>query len=243
MVADRAGTRDFSGAGEMLLIDKPLDWTSFRVVRRVRTLFNAAKAGHAGTLDPRATGLMIVCTGKQTKKMNQYVDLDKEYVGTFELGVRTASHDSETPILEQRDFSAVTLNSIRSVAEGFVGRQLQRPPMYSAAKHHGKPLYAYARKGRTVEREPKEIEIQEFEISSFAPPFVEFRVVCSKGTYVRTLVDDVGAALGCGATLRSLRRTRIGPFHVKDALSIDDLTTLSAEVLAEQRRYETGISA
>ncbi len=243
MFADRTATWDFSGTGVMLLIDKPLDWTSFRVVRRIRALFHAAKAGHAGTLDPRATGLLIVCTGKKTKTMHQYTDLDKEYVGTFELGVRTASHDSETAIIERRDYSAVTLDSLRSIAESFVGRQLQRPPMYSAAKHQGKPLYKYARKGQIVEREPKEIEIGEFEIASFAGPLVEFRVVCSKGTYVRSLVDDIGNALGCGATLRSLRRTRIGPYRVEDAFSIDDLAALSAEVLSEQRSYETGISA
>jgi tRNA pseudouridine55 synthase len=234
---------DFKGSGEMLLIDKPLDWSSFRVVRRVRTLFNVPKAGHAGTLDPKATGLLIVCTGKQTKMMNQYVGFDKEYVGAFELGVRTASHDSETEILERRDYSAVTLDSLRSAAEKFVGRQLQRPPMYSAAKHHGKPLYIYARKGKTIEREPKEIEILEFEIRSFASPLVEFRVVCSKGTYVRSLVDDLGGALGCGATLRALRRTRIGPFHVEDALTVDELEMLSVELVSEQRIYETGVPA
>jgi len=243
MLGNRTGAWDFSGAGEMLLIDKPLNWTSFRVVQRVRTLFRASKVGHAGTLDPKATGLLIVCTGKQTKTMNRYVDLDKEYLGTFELGVRTASHDSETEILERRDFSGVTLEALRSAAKRFVGSQLQRPPMYSAAKHHGKPLYTYARKGRTIEKEPREIEVSEFEIASFTPPFVEFRIVCSKGTYVRSLVDDVGSALECGATLKNLRRTRIGPYHVEDAYSIESLGALSAEVQPEQEAYETGVSA
>ena len=226
----------------MLLIDKPLDWTSFGVVHRVRTLLRGAKVGHAGTLDPKATGLLIICTGKRTKTMSQFVDLEKEYVGTFELGVRTPSHDSETAVLERRDPSAVTVEALRSVAESFVGKQLQRPPMYSAVKHRGKPLYIYARKGRTVQKEPRQVEILQFEIKSFEPPLAEFRVVCSKGTYVRSLVDDIGVALGCGATLRSLRRTRIGPYRVEDALSIDDLSS-RVGVLPEQRIYDTGLSA
>jgi tRNA pseudouridine55 synthase len=238
MAIGRTVKSEPTGEGTMLLIDKPLDWTSFDVVHRVRSLLKGAKVGHAGTLDPKATGLLIVCTGRRTKTMNQFVDLEKEYVGAFELGVRTASHDSETDALERRDPSAVTLEALRSVAARFVGKQLQRPPMYSAVKHQGKPLYIYARKGRTVQKEPREVEILQFEIRSFAPPMAEFRVVCSKGTYVRSLVDDVGAALGCGATLRSLRRTRIGPYRVEDALSIEDLSSLSVDVPSEQRTYD-----
>ncbi len=209
--------------GEILLIDKPLDWTSFDVVKRIRWTFNVAKAGHAGTLDPKATGLLIVCTGKQTKNIGQFVGLEKEYTGTLELGVRTPSYDSETEVIERRPFSDVTLEMIQNEANDFLGKQLQTPPMYSAVKHQGKPLYKFARKGKSVEREPKEIEIREFEIVNFLPPQIEIRIVCSKGTYIRSLVDELGLRLGCGATLRSLRRTRIGPYHVSHAMTIEQL--------------------
>ena len=232
--------RDFNGAGEVLLVDKPLDWTSFDVVRRVSVALGIKKAGHAGTLDPKATGLMILCTGKKTKSLNQFVGLDKEYVGKFELGVRTPSFDSETEVMERSDYSSVTLETLRSVAKVFVGRQLQKPPMYSAAKHHGKPLYKYARKGKTLERASKEIEISEFEICSFTPPLVEFRVACSKGTYIRSLVDDVGTALGCGASLRSLRRTRIGPFRIGDAFTMQQLESIKQEFArSRQENHES----
>lgn len=226
---------DFNGAGEMLLVDKPLDWTSFHVVKKVRFLFQASKVGHAGTLDPKATGLLIVCTGKKTKTFDQFVGLEKEYIGTFELGIRTPSYDTETEIIERKDFSGVTLDQLKEAASRFVGKQLQKPPMYSAAKYNGKPLYKFARKGRTVERQAKEIEITQFEIVSFALPMVEFRVVCSKGTYIRSLVDDLGQVLNCGAVLKSLRRTRIGGFHVNDALSIEELERLCDRVRGQKR--------
>lgn len=212
--------------GEVLFIDKPLDWTSFDVVKRIRWTFNIAKVGHAGTLDPKATGLLIVCTGKQTKNIDQFVGLEKEYIGTLELGVRTPSYDSETAVIERRPFLDVTLEKIQQTADEFRGKQLQTPPMYSAVKHRGKPLYKFARKGKSVEREPKEIEIKEFEITNFHVPKVDVRIVCSKGTYIRSLVDELGLRLGCGATLRSLRRTRIGPYHVSQALTIDQLENL-----------------
>ncbi|MEK6754856.1 MAG: tRNA pseudouridine(55) synthase TruB, partial [Bacteroidota bacterium] len=190
----------------------------------------------------KATGLLILCTGKQTKSLSQFTGLDKEYVGTFELGVRTPSLDSETEVVERFDYSAVTIDGLRSTARTFIGKQQQKPPMYSAAKYGGKPLYKYARQGRTLDRASKEIEVSEFEIRSFASPLVEFRVVCSKGTYVRSLVDDLGTALGCGASLRALRRTRIGPFRVEGALSIQELESLKHETTTQQHpNHETCI--
>ena len=143
---------DFTGEGEVLFIDKPLDWTSFDVVKKVRILFDVQKVGHAGTLDPKATGLLIVCTGKKTKSIEQFVGLEKEYIGTCEIGVRTPSFDTETAVHEWKDSSAVTEKQIKEVAQSFFGKQLQIPPMYSAVKYGGKPLYQYARAGRTVER-------------------------------------------------------------------------------------------
>ena len=221
---------DFDGEGEMLLIDKPLDWTSFQVVKEVRNLFGIRKVGHAGTLDPRATGLLILCTGKQTKSFDQMSAMEKEYTGTFELGIRTPSFDLETGVTERAECSTVTSEQIRHVAMGFVGAQLQTPPMYSAVKYHGKPLYKYARKGRTVERAPKEIDISELDIVSFDTPVVRFRVVCSKGTYIRSLIHDIGERLGCGATLTSLRRTRIGEHRIEHAMTIEELEALRDEL-------------
>lgn len=210
-------------AGEVLLIDKPLDWTSFDVVKRIRWTYHLQKAGHAGTLDPKASGLLIVCTGKMTKEIERFVGLEKEYLGTMELGVRTPSFDSETEVSERRPFEHVSREQMEEVAKGFLGRQFQTPPMYSAVKHRGRPLYKLARRGKSIEREAKEIEVREFEILQFKSPFVDFRIVCSKGTYIRSLVDDAGVKVGCGATLRSLRRTRIGPYHVRDAITIEQL--------------------
>ena len=212
------------GRGEILLLDKPLDWTSFDVVKRVRSILQIRRIGHAGTLDPKATGLLIVCTGRQTKNIHEFVGLEKEYVGTMELGVITPSFDSETEPTERRSWSDVTREKIEEASLKFVGRQLQVPPMYSASKYGGKPLYKYARKGRTVPREPKEIEVADFEIRNVVLPFVDFRITCSKGTYIRSLVHELGQALGCGATLRALRRTRIGAHTVEAAMTLEELS-------------------
>ena len=228
--------------GEILLIDKPLGWTSFDVVKRIRWSFDLEKVGHAGTLDPKATGLLIVCTGKKTKAIGRFVGLEKEYIGTLELGIRTPSHDTETEVTEQRPFGDVTMEKLRTAVEKFLGKQLQKPPMYSAVKYGGKPLYKYARKGRSVEREPKEVEVCEFAITGFEPPRADFRIVCSKGTYVRTLVDDLGQKLGCGATLLALRRTRIGQYHVSQAMTVEQLentrgaTVVNHSGVAHERR-------
>ena len=209
--------------GSMLLIDKPVGITSFDVIYRLRRWHGVEKAGHAGTLDPLASGLLIVCMGKETKNLHRFSDLEKEYFGTIELGLRTPSFDMETEVSERIDASGVTRDALDSVITRFVGRQLQMPPMYSAAKHKGKPLYKYARRGKVLERKPKEIEIRELVVSRFAPPLVEFSVVCTKGTYIRSLANDIGAALGCGAVLKALRRTRIGTFRVEDAVTLEQL--------------------
>lgn len=209
--------------GSVLLIDKPVGITSFDVIYRLRRWHGVVKAGHAGTLDPLASGLLIVCMGKETKNIHRFSDLDKEYVGTMELGIQTPSFDMETGVTQRMDASGVTIDAINSTFEKFVGRQLQMPPMYSAVKHHGKPLYKYARRGKILERKSKEIEIRELVVTRFASPNVEFRVLCTKGTYIRSLANDIGAALGCGAALTALRRTRIGEYRVEDAVTLDQL--------------------
>ncbi len=211
----------------MLLVDKPLDWTSFDVVNRVRQLFHVKKVGHAGTLDPKATGLLIICTGKKTKTIDEFSGLEKEYEGMMELGASTPSLDSETEISERKEFSSISEEHVKEVMQSFIGKQLQIPPMYSAVKHSGKPLYKFARKGRTIEREPREIFISDIEITAVQLPLVHFRIVCSKGTYIRALVDDCGKKLGCGAYLKELRRTRIGHYSVADALQIPRLHELA----------------
>lgn len=221
---------DCNGAGEIILVDKPLGWSSFDVVKKMRSLLQAKKIGHAGTLDPQATGLLLVCTGPKTKSVERFAGQEKEYTGAMELGVQTESYDSETKSVASGDSSGVSVALLESTAKTFLGKQLQKPPMFSAAKYGGKPLYYYARKGRTVERAGKEIEVREFRIEGFSAPVVEFRIVCSKGTYIRSLVHDFGIALGCGATLRSLRRTRIGAYRIEDALTLDELVSVKAEV-------------
>jgi len=223
--------------GTVLLVDKPVGMTSFDVIYRLRRWCGIKRAGHAGTLDPNASGLLIVCVGRQTKRFEEYAGLDKEYVGTFQLGIKTPSFDMETEISERNDCSSVTEERLRSVVSTFVGKQLQTPPMYSAAKYRGKPLYKYARSGKTLERKEKEITVQELSITEFALPVVGFRVVCSKGTYVRSLVHDIGIGLGCGAVLTSLRRTRIGPYRVEDATTVAQLEQSGRTLLGESNGY------
>ena len=213
--------------GEMLLVDKPRGWTSFDVVNKIRGLLHIAKIGHAGTLDPMATGLLIVCTGKRTKEIDQYIGLEKEYETVMLLGARTASFDSETPVLEYRSTDDVTEERLCAVLQGFVGVQMQIPPMWSAAKVGGKRLYKYARRGEEVERRAREVRIMSVTLSAMTLPEVAFTVVCSKGTYVRALVDEIGLRLGCGAHVRGLRRTRIGHYQIRDAVSIQDLIEYS----------------
>jgi tRNA pseudouridine55 synthase len=216
--------------GEIILVNKPLEWTSFDIVHRVRAMFEIKKIGHAGTLDPKATGLLILCTGKMTKQIDMFTGWDKEYTGIFALGAVTKSFDTESEVIENKEFAHITETEIRQIFTRFTGIQQQLPPMFSAIKMNGRRLYKDARKGKEIERPTREVEIKEFEMTSFALPYVGFRVVCSKGTYIRSLANDIGAALGCGAYLKQLTRTRIGQFHVNDALPVELLHTLEPKI-------------
>lgn len=209
--------------GEMLLINKPKGWTSFDVVNKIRGVFHVRKIGHAGTLDPLATGLLIVCTGRKTREIDKYQGQEKEYDATILLGARTASFDAETPVIEWKSTDGVTPEQVRGVLAGFVGYQTQLPPMWSAAKVRGTRLYKYAKRGIEVERRPREILISSIEPTTIDIPHIRFTVVCSKGTYIRTLADDIGRKLGCGAYLESLTRTRIGAYRLEDASTIEEM--------------------
>lgn len=209
--------------GKVLLINKPLHWTSFDVVRKLRSLLQIKKIGHAGTLDPLATGLLIVCTGKFTKKINEYMAQEKEYTGSITLGAVTPTYDLESEPEQQKDHSFVTEEMIRSATEKFIGETDQYPPMFSAIKKDGVALYELARRGEQVELKARKIFIRSFEITSIELPVVHFKVVCSTGTYIRSLANDFGAALGCGAYLSSLCRTRIGEFKVDEGITIEEL--------------------
>jgi tRNA pseudouridine55 synthase len=214
--------------GQVLLIDKPLEWTSFQAVNKIRwhirQRFNIKKikVGHAGTLDPLATGLLIICTGKQTKSINEYQGQIKEYTGTFTVGGTTPSYDLESEVNETFPTEHITDELIHDTTEQFIGTIQQRPPIFSALKKDGKRLYELARKGETVDIPTREITINEFEITNIDLPKIDFRVVCSKGTYIRSLAFDFGKALNSGGHLSTLRRTKIGNFSVESATSIDD---------------------
>lgn len=214
-------------AGQVLLIDKPLEWTSFQAVNKlrwhIRQRFHIKKikVGHAGTLDPLATGLLIICTGKQTKSINEYQSQIKEYTGTFTVGGTTPSYDLESEVNETFPTEHITDELIHKTTEQFIGTIQQRPPIFSALKKDGKRLYELARKGETVDIPTREITIDEFEITNINLPKVEFRVVCSKGTYIRSLAFDFGKALNSGAHLSALRRTKIGDYTVENAVSIE----------------------
>jgi|DewCreStandDraft_4_1066084.scaffolds.fasta_scaffold123472_3 tRNA pseudouridine55 synthase len=214
-------------AGEVFLVDKPPEWTSFDVVNKMRRIFGIKRIGHAGTLDKSATGLLIVCTGKKTRELAAFQELEKEYDVTMRLGERTESYDAETPVVERHDVTNLDESVIRSTIERFVGKQTQVPPMWSAVKVAGKPLYRYARKGVEVPRKPREVVVKSILVHDIALPDVSMTVVCSKGTYIRSLVNDIGNALGVGAHVVRLRRTRIGQYHVADALTMADLMQYS----------------
>ncbi len=213
--------------GQVLLIDKPLDWTSFQVVNKIRGTikkqFNLRKikVGHAGTLDPLATGLLIICTGKFTKRIEEFQSQIKEYTGTFTIGSTTPSYDLETEINEHFATEHITDKLIRDTTDLFTGEIEQKPPMFSAIKKDGKRLYELARAGKTIEIKSRKVTISEFKIKKIDLPKIEFKVVCSKGTYIRSLANDFGKALHSGAHLSSLRRTKIGNYSSKDAYSID----------------------
>lgn len=227
--------------GEMLLIHKPLTWTSFQVVNKMKWLIKnhpslvldgkkvQPKIGHAGTLDPLATGLLIVCTGKQTKNIESYQAQEKEYTGTFYIGATTACFDLEKEIDARYPTGHITDELIKETTKQFTGTIQQTPPLYSAIKIDGKRAYDIARAGETAEIKPKEITISVFEITRIALPEVDFRVVCSKGTYIRSLARDFGMALKSGAHLTALCRTRIGEYKLSDALSIEEFEKALSE--------------
>jgi tRNA pseudouridine55 synthase len=208
--------------GQVLLINKPLEWTSFDVVKKIRTLIRIKKVGHAGTLDPLATGLLIVCTGRFTKRINEFMSQEKEYTGSFTLGAVTPTFDLESDPVQVMDYTHLDENAIHHATNAFKGDIFQVPPIHSAIKVGGKPVYKLARKGEQVQLEPRKVNIKEFEITNIAIPRVEFRVVCTTGTYIRSLANDYGQALGVGAYLSSLCRTRIGSFLLEDAKTIPE---------------------
>jgi tRNA pseudouridine55 synthase len=209
--------------GKVLLIDKPLQWTSFDMVKKVRWLTKIMKVGHAGTLDPLATGLLIICTGKFTKQINDYMGMKKEYTGSLVLGATTASYDLEQEPENFKSIEGVTAAAIQAATVPFTGTIFQYPPQHSAIKKDGKRLYESARQGIEVKVDPRQITIEAFEITKIDLPTIEFRVVCSTGTYIRSLVHDFGQALGVGAYMSGLRRTKIGEFKVEDAMQWEDL--------------------
>ncbi len=213
-------------SGQVILIDKPVDWTSFDVVAKIRSLIKIKKVGHAGTLDPLATGLLIICTGKRTKDISDYQNLKKTYTGKIILGKISPSMDLATEISEKQLPENLTEEKILSVRNKFLGKIEQVPPMYSAIKKNGKALYKLARKGKEVEREPREVEIYSFDITKINLPDIHFEITCSKGTYVRVIANDFGEELGCGGVLSSLRRTGIGEYKVDDAYTIDEFSSM-----------------
>ncbi|MCL8008846.1 tRNA pseudouridine(55) synthase TruB [Gelidibacter japonicus] len=215
-------------SGQVLLIDKPLHWTSFQVVNKLRWEIRRAfkikkiKVGHAGTLDPLATGLLVICTGKMTKNIDSFQAQIKEYTGTFVLGSTTPSYDLETEIDQTYPTEHLTEELIRKATKQFIGEIAQHPPVFSALKKDGKRLYEFARAGESVDIPSRQVHISEFEITHINNLEVNFRVVCSKGTYIRSLANDFGKALNSGAHLSVLRRTKIGDFEVKNAVGIEE---------------------
>lgn len=228
-------TYDFP-AGEVLLIDKPLEWTSFDVVNKIRHMMRyhlgikKIKVGHAGTLDPLASGLLLVCVGKATKRIKEFTGLDKEYTGKFFIGATTPSFDLETEIDREFDSSHITEELIRDTANTFEGRIRQVPPVYSAVKIDGKRAYLSARENEKIDIPAREVFIHEFELTEAGVPETSFRVRCSKGTYIRTLANDFGKALKSGAYLQSLRRTQIGDFRIEDAITIPELESFLTDL-------------
>lgn len=212
--------------GQVLLFDKPYGLSSFAVIKKVRYLAKVKKVGHAGTLDPLATGLLIVCTGKFTKKISEYMGMEKEYTGTFTLGATTPTYDLESIPENLQDISHLSEETIHAATAAFTGDILQMPPQFSAIKKDGKRLYESARLGIEVKVDPRKVNISEFVITKIELPVVHFKVVCSTGTYIRSLANDFGDALGVGSYMSSLCRTRIGDFKLADAYSFESFENL-----------------
>ena len=220
-----ASPSEFEG---VLLVDKCQGMTSHDVVNRIRRILQMRRIGHAGTLDPLATGLLVILVGKATKASQFLMSLNKVYTGKFKLGETTNSHDSEGEVTDTQPIPAdLTEDSLTACCKQFLGGQYQVPPMFSAKKFQGKPLYKLARQGKTVERKPRFIHISEFKLLVFDVPEVSFQLSCSKGTYVRTLVHDLGQKIGCGAHMTALRRLSIDRFHVKDAVTLEALQNMT----------------
>jgi len=228
-----APPRDSDALDGVLLVDKPAGPTSHDIVDSLRRQFNIRKVGHGGTLDPQATGLLIMLIGRGTKLSNDFMGSDKTYEGTLRLGITTSSQDADGEILEEKDPSAVTEEELRQTMKTFAGDQYQIPPMVSAVKIDGVPLYKRARKGQTVEREPRFIHVYKFRLTSCDLPEASFVLRCTKGTYVRTICHDLGEKLGCGAHLNALRRTESGSHHVDQAFSLDTVLSWSRKELEE----------
>ena len=211
----------------VLLVDKPRDHTSHDVIARLRGKLRMRKIGHAGTLDPMATGLLVVLVGRATRVSQYIISLDKDYEGTAELGKTTDSQDAQGQTMETRPVPALTEAEVRAAMQGFLGDQYQTPPMFSAIKIEGVPLYKRARRGEEVEREPRFIRVMSWDLLRFESPLIDFRLRCTKGTYVRTLAHDLGNRLGCGAHLSALRRTATDKFSVAQALTMEEIEGLS----------------
>jgi len=213
--------------GKMLLVDKPLTWTSFDVVKYIRKSLvskfkiKRIKVGHAGTLDPLATGLLIICIGRQTKQISIYQNLTKTYTGKFKLGETTPSYDAETEVNKTFNYDHIKENDIINLSQKFTGKLMQKPPVFSALKKNGKRMYEYARENKKIEIQEREINIYEFEIIKFTNPYIEFKITCSKGTYIRSIANDFGKKLNSGSYLSELRRINIGEFSVLNALQIE----------------------
>ncbi|MEY4456391.1 MAG: hypothetical protein RLY15_655 [Bacteroidota bacterium] len=218
--------------GKVLLLDKPIGWTSFNMVQKVRHLTKVTKVGHAGTLDPLATGLLIICTGKFTKQINTYMGMTKEYTGTMVIGATTPTYDLESEPENFQSIDHITEAQIKAATKQFIGAILQMPPQHSAIKKDGKRLYESARQGIEVKVDPRPITIESFEITHIDLPKIDFIVVCSTGTYIRSLVKDFGDALGVGAYMSALRRTKIGAFDVEDAMQWENLQKDIEQLLA-----------
>ena len=213
--------------GQLLLIEKPLEWTSFQLVNKIRWAIRKTygikkiKVGHAGTLDPLATGLMLICTGKMTKQINQFMGMDKTYSGTFRLGATTPSYDLETAVSNPTPIDHITSALLEETCRTFLGKIQQKPPLHSAIKKDGKRLYTIARAGETIEIPSREVTITSFDLTNINLPDIDFLVSCSKGTYIRSLAHDFGQTLNCGAHLVALRRTAIGNYTLTDSLTLD----------------------
>ncbi len=212
--------------GQVILINKPYKWSSFDVVKKIRSRlcknFNIKKikVGHAGTLDPLATGLLLICTGKQTKKISNYQDMKKTYEGVFKIGETTPSYDLETEVNELFDYKHIDIEMLIESSKNFIGTILQKPPLFSALKKDGKRLYEYARENKIIELKDRKIRIYDFQIKKYNKPYVEFLIECSKGTYIRSIANDYGRSLKSGAFLYSLKRTNIGKYSLSNALEI-----------------------